>query len=134
MTKKEAVEFYLPQKLKGQISLGDIRQELMDEGEFSEEVISEICTEISDLELSSINENKGLSLNFLDHVLFSYFMVLFSVVIFLYSYRNYLKLDELAEITEVEDIQLILPILFMIASVFYLFRHIMKIIKRSRKV
>lgn len=131
---KEAVEFYLPKKRSGEMSLGDIRHELQTKGEFSEIEINSICLNISDQELAGLNEKKAFSFDFLDHIVFNIFMILASITIFIFSFFKFDKLVKLSETYEVSEINYFVPGVFMVASTMFLIRHVAKIIKRSRKV
>ncbi|MCB9225398.1 MAG: hypothetical protein R2780_00295 [Crocinitomicaceae bacterium] len=131
-TVKEAVDHYLPKKMNDEMSLGEIRHELQKKGDFSEVEINSICLNISDHELASLGEKKAFSFEFLNHTIFSYFMILASIAIFVFSYWRFNNLTKLSAITEVSDADFFVPIVFIIASSLFLVRHLIRVIKRKR--
>jgi hypothetical protein len=133
-SKQEAIEFYLPKKKSGSMSLGDIRFELKENTGFTEEEISNICTSISDQELAELNKSKSFSFNVLNSIYFNIFMIMASIAIFIYSFLQFDALVRLSDTTEIAKVDYLIPIGFMVMSIIYLFRHFIQIIKRKRSV
>lgn len=79
MTTQEAVSHYFEKKRSGELTKNEIRQALETEHSFSQEEITEVLREISDLELEAV-QDKGLGLNAIfESIYFSYFFVLFGI-------------------------------------------------------
>ena len=134
-TVKDAVEYYLPKKQSGEMSMSDIRHELTENSAFSEVEINSICSNVSNLELDALGEKKMYRLDFLNSVYFSYFMILGSLAIFIYSIVRFMTIRKLIEDgAKVDDFSYFLPIAFMVGSIIYLVRHVTKVVKRSRNM
>lgn len=134
MTLQEAINKYLPKKVSGELSLGEIREELSALSIFTDPEIDEICAEISDQELFGLGKKREIGLGFLDNNIFSFVMLLISGAIFVVYYYQYQDIQKhLAKGYEVDDMQRYVPIIFMAAAVAFFVRHIIKIIKRRGK-
>lgn len=92
-TQEEAVEYYLPKKISGELSMSEIRSELK---RFSDEEIQEICREISDREFEDMNKEKKPLFSFMNHISFSYILVFgnLGVIISCCFYLYYIYAEE----------------------------------------
>lgn len=84
MNFQEAIDHYYPKKKSGEMSLADIREEILQRHDFREEQVKEIVRQISDMELEEINEGPKNPFAFLNHVGLSYLMVVANLAIIIY--------------------------------------------------
>lgn len=121
-TVPEAVAYYLPKKLNGEITMSEIRSEL---SRFSEEEIQEICREISDAEFDNMKKEKRPLFAFMNHISFSYILVFgnLGIIIFccFYLYNIYAQ--------EPEYSLQIAPYLFIAGAVTLMGKHWIRIKK-----
>ena len=130
-TVQDAVDHYLPKKKSGEMSMSDIRHELTENSDFSEVEINSICYRISDSEIEGLGEKKMFKFDFTDNVIFSVFMILATIAIFIWSFLRFKELREAADGgAEIADVDFFLPGAFMLVSIIYLVRHIFRIIKK----
>lgn len=115
------------------MSISAIRRELTESSRFSATEIDTICASVSSRELESLGEKKNFSPTFLSSIYFSFFMILATIGIFIYSFFRFRELRTLAERgQEVADVDFFLPAAFMLTSIIYLVRHIFTVIKKLK--
>jgi hypothetical protein len=130
-TVKDAVDHYFPKRMKGEMSIADIRSEIIERHDFREEHVKEICREISELEFAALNADKKPALSFQNKLGFSYLMLFSSLVIIV------LCVVKISRISKVDSAELgkydkFTPYVFIAGALFLIGKHLMRI-KKSKE-
>ena len=84
LDEEAAIEFYLKKKVQKELDLNSIKEELKLKHRFDEKQIAYITREITSKELDNLKSGNRI-LDFFNHVGFSYFMIVITVLIFGFS-------------------------------------------------
>ena len=84
LDEEAAIEFYLKKKVQRELDLNSIKAELKLKHRFDEKQIAYITREITSKELDNLKSGNRI-LDFFNHVGFSYFMIVITVLIFGFS-------------------------------------------------
>ncbi len=123
MTQEEAINYFLQKKQSEGISNSSIRTTLKSDYQFSDDQIKEILTEISDQELTNLQQNKKGALSFLESKYMSYFFVIFGIVAIVVSILYTQKETE-------DDLQRFLPWVMILGASFLIYKHGYRIFKQ----
>jgi hypothetical protein len=124
----EAIAHYSKRKSSSELSISEIRSELTAQGKFSKAEISEICTSISDAELTNLNKEKFNPGSLANHPVISY------VLTGLFAYLVYVAWVEVSHLSESGQGKYKIWGYFLLAGAFLFFlRNLFKVIKSIKR-
>lgn len=120
----QAIEYYLPLKRDGKMSMSQIKEELKADWELNEDDINYVCREVASLELESLQDEKEY-LGFLKHIGFSWFFLIVAMVMIGFSifYLYYGYINEVLSKA---------PYFILAAGLILFIKHIVRLIKYKR--
>lgn len=114
------------------LSISEIRRELEDEGELNDVEISTVCRELSDAELSGLNNQKGSILNFFSNIYLAYFLSIAFMILSAVAVFYIMEIKDLQLVGEVPTSMILWRYFLLAGSLFFLTRNLSRIIKHLR--
>ncbi|UKN00937.1 hypothetical protein K6119_14475 [Paracrocinitomix mangrovi] len=129
----QAINYYSDKKTSGEMDLSQIRTELKDTAQFSEEDIKVICQKISDREFHKLTSEKKPLFHFFDHIIFTWLFLGMNISIIAFSIIYLIRVYDKDPNLDTGSAIHVYPYLFIGGATVLMSKHIKGLRKHYRK-